>query len=393
MSASFEQYMLDQLWRAYEAARKGKRKTIDEHRFELNDMENICALRDSIVRRAYRPSRGVTFVVHDPVTREIVAAPFRDRVIHHFLYNLSADWWDRRFHPDSYSCRKNKGTLYGQQRLAKHVRQVTQNFTVPAFAVTLDIQSYFISLNHDKLYQRIIWGLDRQFQRGVDPDTLPFNYFARNQITCSVHDRDQLYQTAKFLWEQIIYDNPMHNITIRGSKADWAALPYNKSLFHRRPGHGIVIGNLTSQLVSNIFLDQLDRFVTQDLNYPHYGRYVDDFYILVPLQQKTQLMRDVAVISKFMRSELDLTLHPHKIRTQVVEHGIPFIGSVVYPGFIVPGRRSRRKAYTAAYHLATCGDGSVDGMISREGTLIHINSRKFFKKLFDQFGWEYDWTE
>lgn len=393
MSSTFEDYLLNTLWKAYEAARKGKRNTIDEHRFEVNDMENICLLRDSILRRVYRPSRGVTFVVHDPVTREIVAAPFRDRVIHHFLYNISAEWWDRRFSPDSYSCRKAKGVLYGQKRLADHIRQATENYTKPAFAVTMDIQSYFISLSHNKLYERILWGLDRQFQRGVDPDSLPINYFEKNQITCRAHDRDELYQTVKFLWQQIIYDDPMKNITIRGTRADWAALPYNKSLFNRRPGHGIVIGNLTSQLVSNIFLDQLDRFVTFDLGYKHYGRYVDDFFIIVPMEKKAQLMRDTLIIRRYLQNELDLTLHPHKVRTQSTDKGVPFVGAVVYPGFIVPGRRARRKAHAAAYQLSTCGDGTVDGIVSREGTLLHINSRKFFKNLFDRFGWEYDWSD
>lgn len=388
----FEDFLLRELWRAYEEARKGKRKTVDEHRFEVNDMENIILLRDSVIRRCYQPSRGVTFVVHDPVIREIVAAPFRDRVIHHFLFNICAAWWDRRFSVDSYSCRKGKGVLYGQKRLAHHVAQVTKNYKEPGFSVVLDIQSYFLSLSHNKLYERICWGLDRQFKRGVDPKTLSPDYFIKNQITCRPYDRDQLYQTVKFLWQQIIYDDPMRNIIVRGSKAEWAALPANKSLFNRKPGHGIVIGNLTSQLISNIFLDQLDRFVTIDLGYKHYGRYVDDFFIVVPMSQKHQLMRDVGVIEKYLREELELTLHPHKRRTQPVDKGVPFIGAVVYPGFIVPGHRARRKAHQAAYSLATNGTGEVEGFLSREGTMVHINSRKFFKNLFDRFGWEYDWV-
>lgn len=390
MSSRFERFLLDELWRAYEVARKGKRKTVDEHRFEINDMENIRLLRDSIIRRAYHPNRGVAFIVHDPVTREIVAAPFRDRVVHHFLYNLSAKWWDRRFCPDSYSCRDDKGVLYGQQRLAHHIRIVTQNYTQPAFAVTLDIQSYFISLSHKKLYARVLWGLDHQFQRGADPQTLPYNYFQKNQIHCHPYDRDTLYQTAKFLWHQIIYDDPMTGITIRGSRKDWSTLPYHKSLFNRRPGHGIVIGNLTSQLLSNIYLDQLDRFITIDLGYKHYGRYVDDFYIIVPMSQKHQIMRDISVISQFLH-RLDLTLHPRKIHTQPVDKGIPFIGAVIYPGFIVPGHRARRKAHAAAYKLSTCGEGTVEGFVAREGTLLHINACKFFKQIFDRFGWDYGW--
>lgn len=130
----FARFLLHELWVAYYTARKGKRHTVDEHRYELNAMEDTIDLRDSIMRRYYKPSRGVAFIVRDPVIREIVAAPFRDRVVHHFLYNICADWWDRRFIPDSYSCRKGKGTLYGQKRLAHHLRQVTENYTIPAYA-------------------------------------------------------------------------------------------------------------------------------------------------------------------------------------------------------------------------------------------------------------------
>ncbi len=128
-----------------------------------------------------------------------------------------------------------------------------------------------------------------------------------------------------------------------------------------------------------------------DLGYKHYGRYVDDFYIIVPMEQKERLLRDIAAIEAYLRDNLDLTLHPDKRRYQNVNKGVPFVGAVVYPGFIVPSQRAKRKAYQAAYNLETTACGLVDGIVAREGTLVHINSRKFFKQLFDSFGWEYDW--
>lgn len=382
--ARFEHFILQELWDAYDTARKGKRHTVDEHRFELNDMEDIINLRDSIVRRYYKPSRGVAFIIRDPVTREIVAAPFRDRVIHHFLFNVCAEWWDRRFLPDSYSCRKGKGTLYGQKRLARHIRQVTNNYTEQAFAVKLDIQGYFMSLNHELLYERILWGLDQQFYHSTRPDV-------ENGIRCHPEDRSKLYDTLKYLWHEVIFDEPMQNIAIRGRRSDWKYLPKSKSLFAQPKGRGIVIGNLTSQLLSNIFLDQLDRFVTFDLGYKHYGRYVDDFFIIVPIAKKEQLLRDVAVIEKYLAAELKLTLHPKKQYRQTVDKGVPFIGTVVYPGFITPGRRARNNCFKAAYRLATNGEGDIEGFVARMGHMKHINSRKFLKKVFDTYGWEFDW--
>lgn len=383
-SKRFEEFILQELWTAYHTARKGKKHTIDEHRFELNDMEDLIDLRDCIVRHYYKPSRGVAFIVRDPVIREIVAAPFRDRVVHHFLFNICADWWDRRFIPDSYSCRKGKGTLYGQKRLLHHISQVTHNYTRPAFAVKLDIQGYFMSLNHEKLYARVIWGLEKQFYHSNRKDL-------ENNIRCHPEDKDQLYRLLKYLWKEVIFDRPMQNIAIRGHHSDWKRLPRSKSLFYQPPERGIVIGNLTSQLLSNIFLDQLDRFVKFDLGYQHYGRYVDDFFIIVPLEKQAQLLRDISVIRKYLRSELGLTLHPKKQYRQLVDKGVPFIGTVVYPGFIIPGKRVRRNCFSAAYKLATHGEGDLAGFVARMGYMKHINSRKFLKKLFDSFGWDYDW--
>lgn len=385
-SARFEAFILGELWQAYDTARKGKKHTVDEHRFELNAMANIIDLCDCLIDRQYQPSRGVAFIVRDPVTREIVAAPFRDRVIHHFLFNICADWWDRHFLPDSYSCRKNKGTLYGQQRLERHMAIASNNFTKPAFFIKLDIQGYFMSLKHDLLYERILWGLDQQFFNTKRPDI-------NNDIRCHPKDRLELYKLLKYVWHEIIYDEPMKNIAIRGLPSDWRFLPKNKSLFHQPKGQGIVIGNLTSQLLSNIFLDQLDRFVTFDLGYKHYGRYVDDFFIIVPIEQRNQLLRDVVVIEDYLKYKLCLNLHPDKRLSGTIDKGVPFIGAVCYPRFMIPGRRIRRNCYSAAYKLATEGKGDIDGFVARMGHSKHLHSRRFFKKLFDDFGWEYDWDE
>ena len=106
-------WLLIKLTQAFQEARKGKIKTCDEHTFEQHWVENIVSLRNSILEYRYKPSASVTFVIFDPMVREIFAAPFRDRVVHHFLYNMQAGWWDRRFIYDSYSCRIGKGTTCG----------------------------------------------------------------------------------------------------------------------------------------------------------------------------------------------------------------------------------------------------------------------------------------
>lgn len=373
----FGEFLLAELWAAYKTARKGKRYTVDEHRFELNAMENIIDLRDSIVRHYYKPNRGVAFIVHDPVTREIVAAPFRDRVVHHFLYNICGEWWDRRFLPDSYSCRKGKGTLYAQERMQKHLRQAIRSSTERrAYIAKLDLQGYFMSLNHEKLYRRVAWGVDRQLEVGQN-----FN------VRCAEEDRERLKQVLKYLWYEVIFDKPMQNITIRGRRSDWRGLPATKSLFKQPAGQGIVIGNLTSQLLSNIFMDQFDRYVRFELGYKHYGRYVDDFFIIVPWERREQLLRDVPVMEKYLKREMDLTLHPKKRFLQEAGKGIPFVGAVIYEDCKIPGRRMRRNCYAAAYRLATHGEGKIDGLVSRVGSMAHLDSQKFIPKMLESFGW------
>ena len=153
-----ESWLLAELTRAFYEARKAKRTTADEQLFETRCFENLLLLRDKILTDEYVPSHGIAFVSKSPVVREIFAAPFIDRIVHHFLYNGVADWWDRRFVYDSGSCRKEKGTLFCLKRLAYHIRSVTDNYTKPAYIIKLDIQGYFMSLRRDKLFERILWG-------------------------------------------------------------------------------------------------------------------------------------------------------------------------------------------------------------------------------------------
>lgn len=358
-------WLLEQLYFAYLEARRHKRNTKDEYTFELNEMENLMRLRDDILNRRYKPSRGVAFIIRDPVIREIFAAPFRDRVVHHFLYNQVAEWWDQRFIYDSYSCRVGKGTLLGVRRLQRHIRQVTRQGEREAFVIKLDIQGYFMSLPRDRIYERICWGIDRQYSRS----------------------QAWLADLVRYVWHEVIFDDPIKGVKIRGKLSDWDALPENKSLFFQPPGHGIVIGNLSSQLISNIYLDQLDRFVRFELGYHHYGRYVDDFFIIVPQEDLSHALADVPRISDFLLG-LGLTLHPKKRYIQNVRHGVPFLGVVVYPNAIVPGKRFKARFYQAAqnYSMGLVGDESI---VSYLGYLKNINGKKLGKKTFDQFGFEY----
>ncbi|MDO4612342.1 MAG: RNA-directed DNA polymerase [Candidatus Saccharibacteria bacterium] len=383
MQNTFEEFVRSSLWQAHREARKNKYKTVDEHKFELNAPENINNLCEEILTRHYKPSRGIAFIVSEPKHREIVAASYRDRVIHHFVCAICDVWIERHLINDSYSCRKEKGTLYGQRRLQHFMNKVKTETGEEAFVGKFDIRRYFVKLDRKKIFARAIWALDQQFHHTNRPDQ-------ENGILCRPEHREFLFSLLKFLWHQIIFDDPMDGIKFRGKRSDWNSLDPGKSLMDQPPGIGIVIGNLTSQELSNLYLDQLDRFVTLTLGYKYYGRYVDDFFIVVPASQRHKMISDVAKIEEFLHDELSLELHNHKRLYKYAKNGIPFTGGVVYPDHIGLSRRARRRAYEAAERVAT-GQEPIENFVARMGTTIHLNQRQFYKELFDKYGWDFGW--
>lgn len=362
----FENRLLFELYVAYlEARRGGKRGTFDEHKFEVYEFENLVSLRDTLLDKTYRPSRGTAHIIHNPVIREIFAASFRDRIIHHWMYDIVYDWWDRRFIYDSYSCREGKGTKFGRERLAHHIQSVSNNYQKEVYVVKLDIQGYFMSLPRDRLYERAMWGLNRQFKG---------NYGKK-------------YELMRFLWQQTIFDDPCRGVKRKGWPEDWVSLPDSKSLFKQPLGIGIVIGNLTSQLLSNIYLDQLDRYIVYDLGWKHYGRYVDDFYWVVTKEDLPQAINDIERVRAYL-GRLGLKLHPHKCSVQPASRGVSFLGGVVYPGRIYPGRRLIRNA-GKAFSETVAGVRDVESVVSYMGHMKYYSSTKILSELFLRAGWIY----
>lgn len=363
---SYEDWLIRAMWYAYLDARKCKRNAADQYRFELNAIENLMLLRRDILERRYEPGRGIAFIVHDPVIREIFAAPFRDRVVHHLLYDLSYEWWDRRLIFDSYSCREGKGTLLGAKRLREQENQAINKYHEPIYIIKMDIQGYFMSLPRTGLYQRIVWGLNQQFP-----------------------NKPREYYMAKYLWRKVIFDDPTKDVRKRGDRTEWKMLPDSKSLFCQKPGTGIVIGNLSSQLLSNIYLDQLDRFIKYKLKYEFYGRYVDDFYILVPASKLPQALRDCEAIKVFLQG-LKLKLHPRKFYIQNINRGVVYLGMRVLPNRIMPGPRIVRRYKRAAAEVMT-GLRDEATILSYIGQFSHLKSAKIQHEIFDEVGWEWDW--
>jgi len=225
-----------------------------------------------------------------------------------------------------------KGTHFGVKRLVHHIRSCSDNFTRECYILKLDIEGYFMNIDRRILYDLVVSKLS------VKPDArlLDARLLDAGLLDAVLPDADSVL--TEWLVRSIIFNDPTAGCRIKGSRSDWDGLPPSKSLFHSPPGCGLAIGNLTSQLFSNIYLSELDRYVTRTLRFRHYGRYVDDFYLLS--EDKTELLSAIPRIRLFLSERLHLTLHPRKIYLQECRKGVKFLGCFIKPYGTVRNRCS-----------------------------------------------------
>lgn len=344
-------WLIEELYLAYVMARKGKQNTVNVQKFEYNRDINLVLLAEDILSFKYKPTRSVAFIISEPTVREIFAADFRDRIVHHFLINQVGDFWEKRLSSRSFSCRRQKGTLYGIKRLEKDVQKVTCNWQKPAWVMKLDLQGYFMSLPRAGLVEKVVWGLDMQYP---------------------LQEKDPVYLICKHLWTEILLDDPISGVRIKGNKSDWKILPPSKSMFNSGEGKGIVIGNLTSQWASNIFLDSLDRYVTITLGFKTYGRYVDDMYFVASTKEELLLLR--GKVEAYIK-QMGLVAHPKKFFLQPIKNGVPFLGATVYTGRTLLGGRfiKKLKLLNGQFEVYGCCEKNLLSAVSYRGLAKHHN--------------------
>ncbi len=352
--------LVTELFRAYFDARKNKRNTLNQLAFEVELEKNLFVLYDEIVNRCYVPRRSMAFIVNRPVKREIFCADFRDRVIHHLLFNYLNPVLDRRFINDSYSCRKGRGIHYGQKRLAQAMRACSDNFKEEAWILKLDIQGYFMEMNRQLLYEKLCRHMEKPSRYWEGTDMKLVNYLVR----------------------QIVFNNPVKGCMVRGSMKDWEGLPPSKSLFHSPAGCGLPIGNLTSQLFSNVYLHDFDTWMKYNRKLEFYGRYVDDFYVVH--RDKEFLLRLTEEVRDYLRREERLTLHPRKFYLQRVEKGVMYLGIVIKPYYRLPANRTKANFYEVVrkWNRRHC-DGTDLSRQEREDFRAQMNSYFGYLKHYD----------
>lgn len=347
------------LFQAYFDARRNKRNKHSQLAFELQLEKNIFELYDEIATKTYKPGGSICFIVEEPVKREVFAADFRDRVVHHFIYNILSPLAEKVFLHDVYSCRKGKGTLFGVKRAYSKMQAVTSNFKDNAYVMKLDIAGYFMSINKSILYSKV--------EKLID----------YNELHLPIQSN-----LLKYLVKENIFHDPTNNCRFQSNKKLWRGLPTSKSLFTAQPDCGLPIGNLTSQLYGNLYLNDFDHYVKKELKIKYYGRYVDDFYLMHT--QKETLIEAKNNIKKRLQLNEQLTVHPNKIYLQNVAKGFSFLGIYILPHRRYVGSRIKQGLYQTLSALVEAENNEkrttlIEKHTSYRGFLKHHNCNRLEK--------------
>lgn len=369
-----KEILLTDLYVAYSCAKKHKSQKQYVKDFEENLYNNLTDLCEDLIERRYQPLPSSCFIVEDPKKREIFAASFRDRIVHHLYYNYTYDLFNSTFIEDSYSCRVDKGTHYGVERLNKHIRQETNNYTKEAYALKMDIKGYFIHIDRIILL-RLVNDTLGKFQYRLMPDNKKQRY------------EDILdFEFIKYLSEKIILLNPVDNCIIRCPKDKWKGLDKSKSLFHTTENCGLPIGNLTSQLFSNVYLNNLDQYMKRELKCKHYGRYVDDFYVI---DKNRQRLEDIVTKAEaFLRTNLHLEIQKKKTHIINTKYGVEFLGGFVKHHRIYVSNKTLRRMRKRLKSFNSYGTNkNIKSMVnSYLGLFSHYNSYNIKLKEINKTG-------
>jgi hypothetical protein len=333
--------------RCYIKCRQNKRNSINALRYEIKAEENNAKLELELKNHSYHPSRSILFAAKKPKLREIFAADFKDRIVHHILIDYLSKIWEPIFIYDSYACREGKGTHEAVKRLQSFTRQITKNGNISAYYLQLDIKDFFTSIDKNILFDLIK-------RKVTNPEVL-------------------------WLTEKILFWDCTRSYIAKGNKQLLLNIPSNKSLFGKDNLLGLPIGNLTSQFFANILLNELDQFVKHTLKAYYYLRYVDDFVILSQSAAELSALR--ARIEEFLTKQLRLCLHPKRRKLLPISNGIDFLGYIIRPGYILNRQRVINNLKTKLRELKAYPEQLKNSIASYIGHLKHANSYRLINNL------------
>jgi len=313
---------LENLLGAWKEFSCGKRSRKDIQEFERDLMGNIISLHRDLVAKNYRHSAYEAFKVYDPKPRDIHKAIVRDRLLHHALHRMLYPFFDRTFISDSLSSRLEKGTHRAVNRFCKFAYKVSQNHTKTAWVLKCDIRKFFASIDQATLI---------------------------SILTRYIHDRDIIGLISEII----------------GS-------------FHSTgKGVGLPLGNLTSQLLVNVYMNEFDQFVKHKLKAKCYIRYADDFVILS--SDRSWIQSIIPRINDFLRHKLNLEIHPNKMSIRTVSSGVDYLGWVNFTDY----RALRTGTKKRMFRRIRGKQGKIETVQSYLGMLGHGNTKLLRDRVID----------
>lgn len=305
----------------------GKKTKPDVQLFARDLMDNILTLHFDLVNHVYFHGGYKSFFVNDPKRRHIHKASVRDRLLHHAVYRVLYPFFDRTFIADSFSCRNNKGMHKAIDRFRDLSYQVSKNHTRTVWVLKCDIKQFFASID-----QKVLLEVLKQY----------------------IPDKDIIG-----LFQNIL--NSFHT--------------------EEKPNVGVPLGNLTSQLLANVYMNVFDQWVKHNLKAKHYVRYADDFMFLS--ENKNWLEKAIPQIQEFLTANLHLSLHPDKVSISTVASGVDFLGWVLFSDHRVLRNKTKKRMF---YKIRTWP--KEESMQSYLGLLSHGNAFKIRETVINQF-WLY----
>jgi retron-type reverse transcriptase len=327
------------LFLAWDEFKKNKRKKKDVQRFEWKLEENIFQLHRDLKSKKYKHGPYTSFHIQDPKQRHIHKATVRDRVLHHAIFKVVNPIFEPTFIAHSFSCRTGKGTHKGINDVFSMLRSISGNGFKLCFALKCDIKKFFDTVDHN-----ILIGI----------------------IQKRIKDKNALW-----LLEEIIE----------------SFVSSQSNIFQRK---GLPIGNLTSQLFANIYLNEFDQFIKHNLRVKNYCRYTDDFAIVS--DNKDHLSDLIPDIGYFLKQRLQLKLHPKKVTIRKFCQGIDFLGYIILPRYRVLRTKTRQRIFKKlSKRIVEYKSGVISGetleqsLQSYLGVLSHANTYKLAQDLRNQF--------
>jgi RNA-directed DNA polymerase len=306
---------VENLLEAWREFLRGKRKKLDVQEFQHGLMNNVLDLHHDLKNKTYVHGSYHAFNISDPKPRNIHKASVRDRLLHHAIYRKLYPYFDKKFIHNSYSCRVGKGTHKAIQRFRVISAKVSKNYTKTCWVLKCDIRKFFASIDQDILMDIVVRNIKGQ-------DTV----------------------------------NLLDGIV--------------RSFHVGKKGKGLPLGNLTSQLLVNIYMNEFDQFVKHALKSKHYIRYADDFIFLA--RDKQWLESLVSQVAYFLENELSLSLHPRKVQIKTLASGVDFLGWVHFSDHSVLRTTAKRKMFREL-EVKKHKDETVQSYL---GLLSHGNARK-----------------